>query len=106
MQATAKLLTIAAFTGVMTLTAAGCSVARDQQTVGAYIDDAAISTAIRARFMEDRLVSATAIKVETLNGEVQLTGFAKTQAEKDRAEELARMTSGVKSVRNSIVVRP
>ena len=106
MKASAKLITIAAITGVMTLTATGCSVARDQQTVGAYIDDAAISTAIRARFIEDRLVSAAAIKLETLNGEVQLTGFAKTQAEKDRAEELARMTSGVKSVRNSIVVRP
>ena len=89
-----------------TIVSTGCSVARDQQTVGSYVDDAAITTAVKAKMAEDKGVSAAAISVETLNGNVQLSGFAKSQAEKDRAESIARNTKHVRDVRNSIVVRP
>ena len=44
--------------------------------------------------------------METLNGTVQLSGFAKSQAERERAENIARTTRHVREVRNSIVVRP
>lgn len=102
----ARALVFAAMAGVTIVTATGCSVARDQQTVGSYVDDAGITTAVKAKFAEDKSVAATAISVETLNGTVQLSGFAKSQAEKDRAESIARGTKGVREVRNSIVVRP
>ena len=63
-----------------TIVSTGCSVARDQQTVGSYVDDAAITTAVKAKMAEDKAgVSAAAISVETLNGTVQLSGFAKSQ---------------------------
>jgi osmotically-inducible protein OsmY len=84
---------------------AGCSVARHQQTAGEYVDDAAITTKVKAAFAEDKTVAATAISVETMNGEVQLSGFAKSQAEKSRAAEIARGIKGVKSVRNAVEVR-
>lgn len=84
----------------------GCAVARDQQTVGAYIDDATITTRVKARMAEDKTVSAASINVETLNGTVQLSGFAKSQKEKDTAAEIARTTKNVRDVRNNIVVRP
>jgi hyperosmotically inducible protein len=83
----------------------GCAVVRDQQPVGAYIDDATLTTRVKAKFAEDQTVSALAISVETLNGVVQLSGFAKSAAERVLAEKLARETSGVKSVRNDIIVR-
>lgn len=83
----------------------GCSVARHQQTAGEYVDDAAITTKVKAAFAEDKTVAATSISVETLNGEVQLSGFAKSQAEKSRAAEIARNVKGVKSVKNGIEVR-
>ena len=89
-----------------TIVSTGCSVARNQQTVGSYMDDAGITTAVKAKMAEDKGVSAAAISVETLNGTVQLSGFAKSQAEKDRAESIARNTKHVRDVRNSIVVRP
>ena len=106
MNALSRALAIAALTGVTILGTTACSVARDQQTVGSYVDDAAITTAVKAKMAEDKNVSATAISVETLNGTVQLSGFAKSQAEKDRAESIARNTKHVRDVRNSIVVRP
>ena len=101
-----RALTFAAMAGVTIVAATGCSVARDQQTVGSYVDDAGITTAIKAKYAEDKTVAATAISVETLNATVQISGFAKSQAEKDKAEAIARGTKGVREVRNSIVVRP
>jgi hyperosmotically inducible periplasmic protein len=84
----------------------GCAVVRSQETVGQYIDDATITTQIKARWIDDKTVDAAAISVETLKGTVQITGFAKSSAEKMRAESIARGVGGVVAVQNSIVVRP
>lgn len=89
-----------------TLVTTGCAVVRGQETTGAYIDDAAITTSVKAKFVEDKTVDAAAIKVETLNGTVALSGFAKSNAEKAQAEYIARNTKGVREVRNGLAVRP
>ena len=76
----ARALAFAAAAAITVVTATGCAVARNQQTAGSYIDDAGITTAVKAKMAEDKTVSATSISVETLNGTVQLSGFAKSQA--------------------------
>ena len=96
----------AAITAVMLLTTTGCAVSRGQETVGAYVDDAGITTLIKARMAENKSVSASSISVETLNGVVMLSGFAKSASEKDTAESIARGVRNVKSVKNEIAVRP
>lgn len=96
----------AAATAIALLATTGCAVTRDQSTVGQYVDDATISTQVKARFIENKEVAASAIKVETLNGTVQLSGFAKSENERSEAEALARKVNGVKSVKNDILVRP
>jgi hyperosmotically inducible protein len=100
-----RAIALAALTGI-TLLSTGCAVVRGQETVGAYVDDAAITTAIKAKFIDDKVVSASSISVETLNGIVQLSGFAKSVAEKSQSEQIARNSKNVRSVRNDIVVRP
>jgi len=98
-------LAAATVAAVAAVAGTGCSVARDQQTVGSYIDDATLTTRVKAKFAENSTVSAMAISVETLKGVVQLSGFAKSVDERQMAEKLARETSGVVSVKNDIVVR-
>ena len=88
------------------LVASGCAVTRGQESVGAYVDDASITTAVKARFVDDKDVAASSIRVETLNGTVLLSGFAKNATEKTQAEALAWKVKGVKSVRNEIAIRP
>ena len=88
------------------LVLSGCAVTRGQESVGAYVDDATITTKVKAGFVDNKNVDAASIKVETLNGTVQLTGFAKDGTERSSAEMIARNVSGVKSVRNDITVRP
>ena len=98
-------IALAALLGA-TLATTGCSVIRGQETTGAYVDDVSITTAIKAKFVEDKTVDAGAIQVKTLNGEVALSGFAKSMNEKERAAQIARTTKGVRLVHNNLVVRP
>lgn len=97
------LLALASATALLTLP--GCAVMREQSTVGAYIDDSTITTQVKARMIENKQVDAAAIKVETLNGTVLLSGFAKNGEEKAMAQKIAYGVNGVKVVRNEISVR-
>lgn len=100
-----RAVTMAALTGVVVVST-GCAVIRGQETAGAYVDDTAITTSVKAKFVEDKSVDAASIKVETLNGTVALSGFAKSTTEKTQAEKIARATKGVREVRNNLIVRP
>lgn len=96
----------AALVAASLITLQGCAVTRGQESVGAYVDDSAITAAVMARFVENKEVDAAAISVETLNGTVMLSGFAKSMTERSTAETLAMKVNGVKSVRNELAVRP
>lgn len=88
------------------LLASGCAVVRGQATVGETAEDTVITTKIKARMVEDKAVDAAAIKVQTLKGTVQLSGFARNATEKSAAARIAAGTDGVSTVRNDIIVRP
>ncbi len=96
----------ALITAVALLSATGCAVQRGQQTAGAYVDDSAITAAVKASFADNTNVSAAAISVETLNGTVMLSGFAKSATEKSTAESLTWKVKGVKAVKNELAIRP
>ena len=96
----------AALIAMAVITTAGCAVTRGQETVGAFVDDTAITTSVKARLLDNKDVAGTSISVETLNGTVMLSGFAKSSLERNKAETLARNVKGVKSVKNEIAVRP
>ena len=98
-------LVIATMAATLTVLSAGCAVERHQETVGAYVDDSAVTTKVKAKFADDPTVSAMAIKVDTMKGVVQLSGFAKSTEERMMAERLARNTNGVTGVRNDIIVK-
>lgn len=101
-----KNLTVAAIIAVSALFSAGCAVTSGQSTTGEYVDDATITTRVKTRFAEDKAVAASRIQVETLKGVVQLSGFAVSETERQRAAQLAAAVPGVKQVQNSIIVRP
>jgi osmotically-inducible protein OsmY len=96
----------ATITGVAILTTAGCAVVRGQETTGAYVDDATITTQVKSRMLNSPAVAGTSISVETLNGTVMLSGFAKSATEKTAADRIARDVNGVRAVKNEIAIRP
>jgi len=92
--------------GIVIISSTGCAVSRGQESVGAYVDDAGITTKVKAQLLDNKDVSGTSISVETLKGTVLLSGFAKNMTEKNTAERIARNVKGVKEVKNEITVRP
>jgi hyperosmotically inducible protein len=86
----------------LAVVASGCAGTATTKSTGDVIDDATIATKVKAKLVEDPIVKAMNIQVETFKGTVQLSGFASSQAEADRAVQLARDTSGVRSVKNDI----
>lgn len=100
----ATVLALATAVGAITMLP-GCAVTRGQSSVGEYVDDAAVTTAVKSKFVEVKTVDASSIHVETLQGEVMLSGFAKSATEKADAERLAREVKGVKRVKNEIAIR-
>lgn len=101
-----KIIHATALSVLLALGAAGCAVTSGQSSVGEYVDDTAITTSVKAKFAEDKTVSAMRINVETLKGVVQLSGFATTAQERDRAIELARTVKGVTSVKDAMQIQP
>lgn len=59
---------------VTALVLVGCAATSSQESTGAYLDDAAITTKVKSSFVADLLVSALAINVQTSQGVVHLTG--------------------------------
>lgn len=102
-----RMLLVAVLSAPMLVLATGCSVARKQETVGEYIDGAAITAEIKVKLADDAETSALNIEVKTMDaGVVQLSGFAKSQREKNRAGDIARSVKGVKAVHNDLIVKP
>lgn len=82
---------------------AGCAAISGRQTAGEYVDDATITTKIKASIINE--IGMKEIGVETMQNTVQLSGFVDSQGVKDKAGSIARNTSGVKEVKNNIIVR-
>lgn len=80
---------------------------KDRSDPKAWVKDSVITAKIKARYVEDKLVSVRAIRVDTDDkGKVQLSGTAMSQAEKRKAADIAKNVEGVVSVDNRIRVAP
>jgi hyperosmotically inducible periplasmic protein len=68
--------------------------------------DAAITTKIKSKYLVEKNFKSFKVSVETQDGIVLLSGFVDNEATKKRASEIAASVSGVKSVKNALVVKP
>ena len=84
---------------------AGCASTSKQESTGEYIDDTTLTTKVKAKFVDDKAVSAMNINVETFKGTVQLSGFVNSKQDVDKALMVARTVKGVESVKNDMRVK-
>lgn len=78
---------------------------KDRSSPKSFVKDSAITTKIKAKLAEEKLLSAVKIKVDTdSNGVVQLSGTAMNQDEVDKAVSIAKGVEGVTSVENNIKI--
>lgn len=83
----------------------GCGATRTQEGTGEYVDDSVITTKVKAAIFNDSNLKVNEINVETFKGVVQLSGFVRSQADIDKAVEVARGVAGVKSVKNDMRIK-
>ncbi len=88
-----------------TTTIVACTSTRTSESTGEYVDDAAITSKVKAALLSDAGLKSFAISVETFKDAVQLSGFVNTDQVKARAGEVAAGVPGVRSVRNNLVVK-
>ena len=89
---------------VLTLVAGPALVAGAGDSVGTKVDDAAITTKVKAKLTTDSVKNLVKVHVDTKEGVVHLAGTVPTDADKAEAERLARNTVGVKDVRNDLTI--
>jgi hyperosmotically inducible periplasmic protein len=82
----------------------GEAVGHAAKKVGEKVEDGSITAAIKMKFANDELVSASHIDVDTTDGMVTLNGTVASQAEADRAVQLAQTVDGVKNVRSNLII--
>lgn len=90
---------------LMMATVIGCAGSATQESTGEHFDDAWITTKVKASLIEDPIVKAREVKVETFKGMVQLSGFVESQEAMDRAIEIASSIKGVTSVKNDMRIK-
>ena len=109
-----SLWTILAFASAASLLVAGCNrqepvppgaTVTPPTSVGTEIDDTVVTTKVKSALVGDQDIRGLGIKVETRKGTVQLSGFADSQAQIDRALAVTKSTEGVKSVENGITLK-
>jgi osmotically-inducible protein OsmY len=82
-----------------------CASTSKKESTGEYVDDSVITTKVKSLLAADDFLKSFDIGVETYKGTVQLSGFVTSQAAVDKAVQITRGVGGVKSVRNSLIVR-
>jgi osmotically-inducible protein OsmY len=83
----------------------GCAGTGQQESTGDYIDDTVLTTKVKAAVFNEPSLKSAEINVETFKGVVQLSGFVNSQADINKAVEVAREVPGVKSVKNDMRVK-
>ena len=95
-----------------TVTLGACNQADRQQAktegrqattqASAAVDDAAITTKVKAALLADDQVKGTQINVDTSGGSVRLTGTVDSASQVQRATEIAKGVNGVQKVENNL----
>jgi len=94
--------TAAVFLAFSLTAVAGCAANLAQQSAGEYIDDAVITTKVKAAILDQPALKSSEISVDTFKGAVRLRGVVASQSTIDKAVEIARRVNGVRLVRNEM----
>jgi osmotically-inducible protein OsmY len=90
---------------IVLVSAWGCGSTAKTEGTGEYVDDSVITAKVKTAIFNDSTLKVNEINVETFKGVVQLSGFVNSQADINKAVQIARGVAGVKSVKNDMRLR-
>lgn len=98
----ASKLALSLVAALMLANLGGCASTRTQESTGQYIDDSALTTAVKAAILNEPTLKVAEINVETFKGTVQLSGFVRSADDIATAVRVARGVHGVQAVKNDM----
>src|SRR5665811_1413699 len=75
------------------------------ESTGQYVDNSVITLKAKSKLLADPELKSMAISVMSYKGQIKLTGFVDTEAEKIKAGKLVKQVEGVTAVTNALVVK-
>ncbi len=75
------------------------------ESTGQYVDNSVMTLKAKSKLLADPELKSMAISVMSYKGQVKLTGFVDTEAEKIKAGKLVKQIEGVTTVTNALVVK-
>ena len=102
-----KFISLLALTGALALggLSGGCAGTPIKDSTGEYVDDTAITTKVKAALLGDDAVKSFEIKVETMKGVVQISGFVDNAVQQSAAARHPAAVPGVKDVVNNLILK-
>ena len=98
-------LIAAALSAFLLVSVVGCASTSKSEGTGEYVDDSVITTKVKAAIFNEPGLKSFEINVETYKGVVQLSGFVSSEADINKAVDVARSVKGVVSVKNNMRVK-
>lgn len=90
----------------LTANEAGKKMGEATDKIVVAVDDAEITTKVKAAIFAEPGLKTLQISVDTVKGVVTLSGSVDSQSNSDRAKALAGAVAGVKDVENRLVLKP
>ena len=78
---------------------------RAGRAIGEQLDDATLTAKVKAALLQAPDVKGMQINVDSDRGAVQLSGFVDSQAQMDKAVQIAKGVNGVREVHNKMTIK-
>ncbi len=83
----------------------GCAAISSSETPEQFMDSTIITASVKARLADSAGLEKLNLTVQTVDGDILLSGFVNSETEKVKAGQVAENTQGVRKVINNIVVQ-
>ncbi len=82
------------------------SLASHSESITQYIKSSAVTAKVKEKYLMDRDIKSMHISVKSENGYVILSGYVRTEAQKQKALGVALRINGVNAIKDHLIVRP
>ena len=93
------------FLTIVLVSVVGCAGTATRESTGEYVTDSWITTKVKTALVEDPMVKATEVNVETYRGTVQLSGFVSSNAAMNQAVKVTQGVKGVTGIKNDMRIK-
>jgi hyperosmotically inducible protein len=91
-------------TGATAILVSGCAGDKYSRSTGEYIDDKTVISRVNSALHDNAEYKFESVQVASFKGNVQLSGFVDSEAQKYNAAKIAKTVQGVRDVENDITV--